>query len=205
MRFVRVVVSHAQNRVVAVLEQDTPFDGGGSVTVAGEDCETIDLGVVEDQPWTRLDGTPCGVTRHILERLESGSPEVRRIHDAPCTIEGIKARLRARGPAGIPVKVRAWLASVLPADQVAAMGLARGVPIAALKSCDAIRAVRDPDGGSRGRYFEAIAGRQSAGRSARALAKRSSRAGRAAADPPKHGPGSGASQGDANGGQHRLR
>ncbi|MCL4687498.1 MAG: hypothetical protein KJ007_02910 [Burkholderiales bacterium] len=172
MRFVRVVVSQTQNRVVAVLEQDTPFNGGGYVTIAGEECETQDLGVVEDQSWTRLDGTPCGVTRHLLERLESGSPDVRRIHDAPCTMDGIKARLRERGPAGIPIKVRAWLATVLPADQVAAMGLARGIPVAALKSCDAIRAARDPDGGSRRLYFERITHRQSERRAAKSLARR---------------------------------
>ena len=205
MRFVRVVVSHTQNRVVAVLEQDTPFVRGGSAAIAGEDCETFDLGVVEDQAWTRLDGTPCGATRHLLERLESGSPDVRRIHDAPCTVDGIKVRLRERGPAGIPIKVRAWLATVLPADQVAAMGLARGVPIAALKACETLRAARDPEGGARAGYFEAIAARQSAGRSARALAKRSAKAGRAAADPPKQGPSATAPQGGANGGQHRLR
>lgn len=172
MRFVRVVVSHTQNRVVAVLEQDTPFVRGGTAVIAGEDCETIDLGVVEDQAWTRLDGTPCGVTRHLLERLESGSPDVRRIHDAPCTVEGIKACLRARGPAGIPIKVRAWLATVLPPDQVRALGIARGIPVAALKSCDAIRAARDPDGGSRRAYFERITHQQSERRAAKSLTRR---------------------------------
>lgn len=183
MRFVRVVVSHTQNRVVAVLEQDTPFVRGGTAAIADEDCETIDLGVVEDQPWTRLDGTPCGVARHILERLESGAPDVRRIHDAPCTLDGVRARLRERGPAGIPVKVRAWLATTLPPDEVRALGIARGIPVAALKSCDAIRAARDPAGGSRQAYFERITHQQALRRSARALAKRRARAAKAAPGP----------------------
>jgi hypothetical protein len=160
VRFVRVTVSHTQNRVVAVMEQDTPFRSGGRCLVAGEECETFDLGVVEDQPWALPDGTPCSVTRHLLERLESESPDVRCIHDVPCTLEGIRARLRERGPTGIPVKVRAWLATVLPEPEVRAMGIAAGIPIAALKACEAIRARRDPSGGSRAEYFERIAQRQ---------------------------------------------
>lgn len=159
MRFVRASVSHTTNRVVGVVEQDTPFTSAeaGVVTIAGEECETTDLGVVEDQKWTDRDGKPCGLTQHILERLESGDAGIQRLHDVPCTLDGIRARLRERGPAGIPVRVRAWLATVLPSDQVDALGIARGLPISALKACEAIRTRRDPHGGSRMAYFELVA------------------------------------------------
>lgn len=160
MRFVRVTVSHTRNRVVAVMEQDTPFLTGGHATLDGEECETYDLGVVEDQEWTDAQGQPVRMTAHLLEHLESGAAGIEKLHDCPCTLEGIREHLRARGPAGIPVKVRAWLATVLPDHEVRALGIAAGIPIAALKACEAIRTKRDPAGGSRQAHFERIAERQ---------------------------------------------
>lgn len=180
MRFVRVTISHTQNRVIAVTEQDVPFGHGGAITVIGEECETIDLGVVEECHWTDLAGHPCTPSRHVYVRLEIDHAGMPKIHDVPCTVGGIKDRLRAGGLQAVPIKVRAWLATVLPPDQVAALGIGRGLPISALKACEAIRVGRDPAEGSRMAYFEAIAHRQAVRRSARALAKRETRAARAA-------------------------
>jgi hypothetical protein len=160
MRFVRVTVSHTQNRVVGVSTLDVPFNDEhhGAVRVfneaAGvlvyEECEVIDLGVVEDEiDWRTVAGEPCSMAQYLLERLESGNHEVTKIHDCPCTLPGIVDRLRAKGLGGIPIKVRAWLANVLPEDRVAAIGIARGLPIAALRAAEALRNRRDPHGGSR--------------------------------------------------------
>lgn len=181
MRFVRCVVSHSQNRIIAVFEQDVPFLKGGSCEIVGEECETYDLGAVEDQAWTDAEGKPCSLTRHVLEKLESGNAGIVRLHDAPCTIEGIRARLRARGPAGLPVKLRAWLAATLPADQVRQLGIARGIPVGTLKACEAIRAARDPAGGSKVPYFERITHAQAVRRSEGELRKRKAKEARQAA------------------------
>jgi hypothetical protein len=157
MRFVRVTYSHTRGRVVAVSQLDVPFEGDrdGLVLMSGEDCEISDLGVVEPQDWTDLQGRPCRASRHILERLELGrDPELVRVHAVPCTINGIAAALRARGPAAIPPTVRAWLAMVLPADKVAAFGIGRGVPLSVLKAAETLRVRHDPRSGSRLPNFE---------------------------------------------------
>lgn len=181
MRFVRVTVNLARNRVVSVMEQDTPFQSPAGTTVDGEECETYDLGAVEDQEWRDGAGRPCGLTRHLLERLERGDADVRRLHDVPCTLEGLRSRLRERGPSGVPVGVRAWLATVLPPEQATAMGLVRGLPISALKACEALRAARDPHGGSRLAYFERAAHEQASRRAGKELRRRRVRAEREAA------------------------
>ena len=204
MKFVRVMVSHTQNRVVAVMVQDAPFDRA-RMTIEGEECETYDLGAVQDQSWTTLDGKQCAPCRHILERLETEALVVERIVDVPCTLEGIRARVRARGPTGLPVTVRAWLAATLPEDEVRALGIARGIPVSALKAVEAARSTGDPQGGARQAFYERLAHQQAVRRAASALAKRTAKARRAIADPPKLGPDAVAPQGGANGGQHRLR
>lgn len=176
MRFVRVTHSRTRGIAIAVFEQDTPFINGGHARVQGEVCETIDLGVAEEQPWTDLDGSPCGPSLHILKRLEAGLPHgVARLHDCPCTLDGIRARLRQRGSAGVPTKVRAWLANILPDDQVAAMGLARGLPISALRAAESLRNRRDPDAGSRLKHLEGIAQRQADAHAQSRLRKRKQR------------------------------
>ncbi|MGD9953462.1 MAG: hypothetical protein AB7S87_12870 [Burkholderiales bacterium] len=166
MRFLRYVFNHSRGQVQSVAVQDTPF-GAFAIEVDGEDLEAIDLGVVDgDRAWALRDGTPCGQARFYLERLQEiddtrgNQSDLPAILDVPCTLEGIRARLRARGPAGIPVKVRAWLATILPPETVAGLGIARGLPVSALKACEAIRTRRDPNGGSRVTHFERIAERQ---------------------------------------------
>lgn len=157
MKFVRVTFSRTVNEVIAVSELDVPFDGerDGMMLRDNEDCEVRDFGVVEPQAWTDLDGKPCRPSRHILERLRAGrDPELARLHAVPCTIPGIKGVLRAGGPAALPAKVRAWLAMVLPADQVLAFGIARGLPLSVLKAAEALRVRHDPRSGSRLANFE---------------------------------------------------
>lgn len=182
MIFVRLVVSHTRDCINAVMTQDTPFERG-MVEAEGEVCEIFDLGVVEDHAWTDRDGNPCAVHRHVFERLQhSGicardllerrvSPElhvegthglaevleVREIIDAPCTIETLHARLRARGPEGVPMKVRAWLTLVMPWEAVQAMGIARGISLSSLRAADSLRRRRDPLGGSFKHVLDAIA------------------------------------------------
>jgi hypothetical protein len=176
MRFVRVTYGKTSGQVYAVFEQDTPFTSGGSARPDGEECETVDLGLVEEQAWTDLDGGPCGPTLHILRRIEAGFHHgVERVHDCPCTLDGIRARLRAKGPAGIPVKARAWLANILREDHAAAMGIGRGLPVSALKAAEALRNRRDPMGGSRMVYLEAIAQRQADAHAGARLRKRNRR------------------------------
>lgn len=168
MIFVRVTISHTTGRVLAVFSQDTPYTQGGEALIEGEDCETLDLGVVDDGPWTDANGDPCALGEYVLARLQKKSKaaepqklkaatadefaelaELPRVMDSPCTVRGIKQRLRERGPAGLPVTVRAWLANVLPPDEVQAMGIARGIPLSAIKSAERLRNKRDPSGGSR--------------------------------------------------------
>jgi hypothetical protein len=164
MRFVRVTFNRARAEIVGVAQQDTPFHGaGGEMGVSGDDCETFDFGVVQDA------GEPGEPTRAWLEAMRAApTAEVlarrvdigARVLDCPCTIDGIKTRLRERGPNAIPVGVRAWLANVLPPDQVAAMGLGRGLPISIQKAMEALRVKRDPAGGSRMFVLERKAQRQ---------------------------------------------
>jgi hypothetical protein len=176
MRFVRITYGKTTGRVVAVFEQDTPFTSGGYAIDHGEECETVDLGVAEEQAWTDLDGRACRPTLHILQRLEAAFHHgVETVHDCPCTLEGIRSRLRAKGTAGIPVKVRAWLANTLPEEHAAAFGVARGLPISAMRAAEALRNRRDPLGGSRATHLEAIAQRQANAHAAARLRKRNGR------------------------------
>lgn len=169
MSFIRGFVGRISNQVQHVIESEIPFaDAGPVIRVlnergepVGEELEARDLGWMEpalDQYQT-IDGKPCSVARHVFDRIK-GRPAPSRgelasggdlppFHDCPCSMNGVKDLLRAKGPAAIPTKVRAWLANLLPPDQVAAMGLGRGLPIAVLKAVETLRNKRDPAGGSR--------------------------------------------------------
>lgn len=155
MSFVRVFIGRSSNIVRHVIEQSVPFEGKGAAMIkdTGEELEVVDLGFAEPHDWKDVAGRPCSPSRHIFERLEHPDPAVRRdmptIHESPVTVEGIQQRLRERGPAGIPVKVRAWLANVMAPERVQAMGIARGLPLSALKGAEAWRNRVDPAAGSR--------------------------------------------------------
>lgn len=155
MTFVRVFIGRTSNEVRHVIEQSVPFEGAGAATIrdGAEELEPVDLGFVEPYDWQDAGGRQCSPSRHILERIEHPDPAVRRamptIHESPVTLEAIKQRLRERGPRGIPMKVRAWLANVLAPDRVAAMGIARGLPMSAIKAAEAWRNRIDPVAGSR--------------------------------------------------------
>jgi hypothetical protein len=168
MRFVRVTHNLTRGIVLAVTEQDVPFSREEHVIPVGEKYAEVDFGVVEDErDWRDATGEPCTLSTYLRERLSVGAHHgIERLHECPCTFTGINARLRAKGPAGIPVKVRAWLANILPEQQVAAMGIGRGLPISAMKAAEALRNRRDPAGGSRLAHLEGIAQRQSDARGA---------------------------------------
>jgi hypothetical protein len=86
--------------------------------------------------------------------------ELPKLIDCPASMDGIERVLRTSGPKGIPVKVRAWLACILPPHHADALGIGRGLPISAIKAAEAIRMKRDPRAGNRMEYFSRIAQRQ---------------------------------------------
>lgn len=208
MIFVRLAVNTQTGEVIGAMSQDVPFETG-SVAIAGASCEMLDLGVVEDHEWTSHErlGEPASVNRHLVERLRAGGVKrvdirekrasaalhveglyglaevaaVLTIQDVPCTMKGLKQRLREKGPDGIPVNVRAWLANVLPCEQCEAMGLARRLPISAMKAAEALRNRRDPAGGSRMHVLERAAQAQSDGHAAARLRAKKRREARAMA------------------------
>lgn len=201
MIFVRVAVNLERNEVIGVITEDVPHDAA-AISTPGEACEMIDLGVVDDHEWKTLEGAPCSAAAHIRERLQAARvkpgdlrekraapelhveglnglaaiAEVRAIQDAPCTLEGLRSRLREKGVAGVPVTVRAWLANVLPPHHVDALGIGRALPISAMKAAEALRNRRDPHGGSRMAVLERIAQKQSDAVSAARLRARTRRA-----------------------------
>lgn len=190
MKFVRVVVGRSSGAVLGVMDSDLPWVPGESVRPMGEDFEIADLGFVDGGVWTDTQGRGHRLAKHVFERLQRAGVkgrdvkerrasatlhveglhaladvlELPAIHECPCTLAGIKDRLRARGLAGIPVKARAWLALMLPLHEVALMGIGRGLPISAFKAAESARVARDPNGGSRQAVFERIAQRQAEAR-----------------------------------------
>lgn len=156
--FVRVFIGRTTNQVHHVVEQDVPFENAGrSIRDSHQELDAVDLGFVEHHDWRDLEGAPCTPSMHIFLRLEKDHSDMPEIHDCPCTMNGIEARLRAQGPSAIPVKARAWLANILPPEKVTAWGIGRGLPISAMKAAEAIRNKRDPAGGSRMPILNAIA------------------------------------------------
>jgi hypothetical protein len=166
--FVRLYIGRNSGEIRHVVEQDTPFIGAGpALHDSVEPLEAVDLGFAEEHPWTKPDGEPCPASMHFWRRLghmklDRAREELARgtgatfprVHDCPCSEEGIAARLRAKGPAGLPVKARAWLANVMNPEKVAAWGIARGIPLSAIKAAEAARVRRDPASGSRVHLIE---------------------------------------------------
>lgn len=169
MKFVLLFVNRASGHVDHVLEQDMPFKSSSPLQAAPfNDYEVVELGLVDAASWTDLEGSPCSASQHLFQRLGRGrvtgaevrnwpigdgslieKANVRRIHDVPCTLEGLQARVRRHGPAGIPSVARAWLATVLPPHTASTLGVDIGLPISVLKAAEGIRNRRDPEGGSR--------------------------------------------------------
>lgn len=173
MSFVRVFIGRTSNAVRHVAEQDVPFAGAGHVVSdSKEPLDAIDLGFVEHRDWIDLEGNPTCAAHHIFLRLEKNHAGMPSIHDCPCTIGGIKQRLREQGPAGIPTKARAWLAAVLPEDQVRALGIGDGIPLSVLAAAEALRQRRDPNGGDRLMVLQRRIQQRSDARSAKALSQR---------------------------------
>jgi hypothetical protein len=190
MRFVRYTVSKSTGTIIAVSEQDVPYehDDGGLVEVDGHECEVIDLGAVEMDP-IEIGGTRKSVSRQLLDRLAGPIEKARallvphgtaapghdcvRYHPVPCTLAGLQRHFRKHGAEALSVKVRAWLALTLPQAHSDALGLG-GVPIAALKAMERVRNRRDPKSGTVMQRLERIAQSQSDARSARALRARNS-------------------------------
>ncbi len=184
MRFVRAYTDPS-GEVVFVLEQEVPFLDGHKVTIITADkvateLQAHELGLAEDfTPTDAETGAPCKPAAHIFLRIArdraSGAFTAKPGHelpaflDCPTSLGGIKARLAARGPDSISAKARAWLALMLPPDQVEAMGIGRGIPISTLKALDEMRQRRDPSVGSRRVRYEREAQALSDERTAAAL------------------------------------
>jgi hypothetical protein len=182
MRFAQ---AHSVNGVIFnITVQEVPFQ---LPAVSMFDAQGLPLAVVvvecglfEDFEPRDLNGSRCSPARHLFQRIERDSAggirakvghELPPILDCPTTLEGIKARIRERGPDSIPAKARAWLTLMLPPDQVEAMGVGRGIPISALKALDDMRARRDPSVGSRRVRYDREAQRISDERTAASMAR----------------------------------
>jgi hypothetical protein len=179
MRFVRVYTLAASGEVVNVTQQEIPFNHAG-ISIPGVALDMHDLGLVEDfAPTSVSSGEPCTPSAHLFQRLErdpasggfraKAGHELPPIIDCPVTLEGIKQRLRERGPESIPAKARAWLTLMLPPAEVEALGVGRGIPVSALKALDDMRVRRDPGVGSRRVVLERAARKLSDERTAAAL------------------------------------
>lgn len=187
MIFVRVLINKATREIEHVMAQDWPFEGWQLIGVEGTVYDVADVGMLEElKPEPLTAGAPRTASQHVWDRvrglknadLESTRkflrehPEMPRLHEVPCTRAGIKALMCEKGREHVSVKVRAWLANILPEHQVAEMGLQRGIPISAMKAVEAIRNRRDPHGGSRMPQLEAKAQQLSNERAAGALRAR---------------------------------
>jgi hypothetical protein len=145
------------------------------------EIEMHELGLADHFTPTTLEGAPCNPAHHLRLRIErvpdtadhaaedlthvpmtrfraiAGHEDaVPEFMDVPTTLEGCKAKLRARGGAGcLHPKARAWLALMLPPHEVEALGVHR-TPLTALKALDDMRFRRDPSVGSRRGYYERL-------------------------------------------------
>lgn len=169
MSFVRAFIGRDSGEVQHVMESSVPFPNDGPPPPhmlndrgepTGEELVAVDFGWMEPPQgdYTTLEGRPCSPARHVFDRVKgrpAPNPDelqahgLPRFHDCPCSLNGIRARLRAGGPQAIPATPRAMLANVLPPDQVAAMGIDRDLPLSALRAAETLRNRRDPNGGSR--------------------------------------------------------
>lgn len=169
VRFARAFTFNGN--LVCVLEQEVPFEPQQGVLVDGVPLDGHDIGLVEDfEPTDPENGDArCTPARHLFARMESSGGTVRvkpghslpPIIDCPCTLEGIRDRVRAKGPAGVPTKARAWLTLLLPPDEVRALGIGDDIPVSALIALESMRVRRDPRGGSRVGLLERQAQRAS--------------------------------------------
>ncbi len=165
MKFVRLAVHPETWQVLGACDQGRPFlkDTIHSVEVDGVSITPlmVDIGCFAD--YAARQGPPlCHRLRQALRAhaelhgpedaisaaLTGLLPNLPKWIDAPATMNGVKVRLRRSGPAGINAGVRAWLATVLPNEQVAAMGLRRSLPISAAIAAQMVRNRRDPQGAS---------------------------------------------------------
>lgn len=164
MRFVRAFTLLSTGELINISEQEVPFEPSFGISVDGDSglFEMHEIGLVDDFVPEDIDGKPCTPARHLFARMERepGAGPARgfrakpghtlpTVNDCPTSLDGIRERVRQRGPEGIPVKARAWLALMLPPDEVEALGVGRGIPVSALRALEAVRVRRDPDGGSR--------------------------------------------------------
>lgn len=164
MRFVRAYTLVSTGELVNVSEQELPFEPSFGISVDGDASlfAMHEIGFVDDFSPEDLDGKPCSPARHLFARMERepGADPARGfrakpgrtlpvVSDCPTSLDGIKQRLRERGPEGIPAKARAWLTLMLPPGDVEALGVGKGIPVSALKALDDIRTRRDPSVGSR--------------------------------------------------------
>lgn len=163
MRFVRAYTRRADGALIAVMEQETPFEPQQGMEASEGELDVHDVGLAEDfEPIDPETEQPCSPARHLYARMERApSAEPARgfrarpgltlppMLDCPCTLDGLRQRVRERGPAGLPAKARAWLALMLPPAESEALGVGHGIPISALRALDAQRQRRDPVAGSR--------------------------------------------------------
>lgn len=171
MRFARYWCHRDTGEVLAVLEQETPFEGGEIIARLPDGTivpvASYDLGLVEDFVPTTLEGESCSPAQHLYQRVlhrdDLGTLHVHpgetlpEMHDCPATAEGIRQRLRERGLQGLPAKGRAWLAFMLPPREVEALGVASGIPLSVFKALDTMRSRRDAQYGSRREILERMA------------------------------------------------
>jgi hypothetical protein len=197
MRFLRIYTRKDTGEVITVIERESPFtENHPPITMRGRDgtppfeieqheavAEDFDPALAEYGPTREL--RPVSPARHLFERLRhrgggkfdaKAGTEIPALIDFPASMEKIKTALRSKGPDGVPVKVRAWLANILPPEHVSQLGIARGLPISAMKAAEALRNRRDPAGGSRMEYLNGIAQAQSDARAARELRRRKAKA-----------------------------
>lgn len=141
MRFVRAY--YRAGVCVAVAEQETPF-----TMPAVLDADEVEVGLVED-----FDPQGAAPSKRLFECMSQGTPLPAAVIDCPTSLDGIRQRVRERGPQAVPTKARAWLTYMVPED-AKQMNLHRGIPVSALKALDDMRVRRDPHVGSRRVNFE---------------------------------------------------
>lgn len=168
MNFFRLYVGRQSGKVRHVMEQDTPFDVAGITEgEGGEELDVVDVGFVVRHTWTvhapgeAVHGKRCAAAHHIWTRIGHhemahsltleqardvlrGHPEMPKVHDSPCSIEGMRERIRRRGVKSIPAAVRVWLTATQPPHVVDSLGIAAGVPLSAIKAAVRLHLAHDP-------------------------------------------------------------
>lgn len=180
MKFVRIAIHRESGQVLSVRASEV-IDDIPPVVPDAEQYEVFDVGCVMDGAWLQASVFHSLVERHAAAGSHPDAPRWRlkpdalerfgaKIYFCPCTRAGIRAHLRARGQAGLPAVVRAWLLNILPTREVDALGLRGGVPIAMLKALERNRREIVDDG--RIGHYERLLQQSSDQRSAVALERR---------------------------------